>query len=107
MGGRSRLSTLIGAAMFVLLPILGTPLLNYFPKPILGGLLLYLGLSLMVEWVYKAWNKLPKLHYSMVQVIWIVSGIFGFLQGLALGWGLAVVLFFFNGTRLNKISSGT
>jgi SulP family sulfate permease len=107
MGSRSRLSTLIGAAMFVLLPILGTPLLNYFPKPILGGLLLYLGLSLMVEWVYKAWNKLPKMHYSIVQAIWIVSGIFGFLQGLALGWGLAIVLFFFSGTRLNKISSGT
>ncbi|MGF1482274.1 MAG: SulP family inorganic anion transporter [Cyanophyceae cyanobacterium] len=105
MGGRSRLSTLIGAAMFVLLPILGTPLLNYFPKPILGGLLLYLGLSLMVQWVYQAWHKLPRLHYSIVQAIWIVSGLCGFLQGLALGWGLAVVLFIFNGTRMGKVRS--
>jgi len=104
MGGRSRLSTLVGAAMFVLLPILGTPLLNYFPKPILGGLLLYLGLSLLVEWVYRAWSRLPKVHYGMVQAIWIVSSTFGFLQGLALGWGLAVVLLVCGGDRSNNIS---
>lgn len=92
MGSRSRLATLVRAAVFVLLPLLGSPLLAYFPKPILGGLLLYLGLSVMVEWVYEAWAKLTRLDYATVQMIWVVSATAGFLQGLALGWGIAIIV---------------
>jgi SulP family sulfate permease len=106
MGGRSRLATLVGAAVFVLLPMLASPLLAYFPKPILGGLLLYLGLSLLLEWVYRAWSTLSKLDYGIVQSIWLVSGIFGFLQGLALGWGWAVVLLCLRGDRWQRVKPG-
>ncbi|PSN80639.1 sodium-independent anion transporter [filamentous cyanobacterium CCP4] len=105
MGGRSRLATLVGAAVFVLLPMLAAPLLTYFPKPILGGLLLYLGLSLLLEWVYRAWSTLSKLDYGIVQSIWLVSGMFGFLQGLALGWGWAVVLLCLRGDRWQRVKS--
>ena len=50
MGGRTRLVTLVGAATFVILPLLFSSVLTYFPKTILGGLLLYLGLSALIEW---------------------------------------------------------
>ncbi|MEL7332529.1 MAG: SulP family inorganic anion transporter [Cyanobacteria bacterium J06560_2] len=92
MGGSNRLVTFVGAATFVVLPLLFSSVLTYFPKTILGGLLLYLGLSALLEWVYRARNKLSKVDYGMVQLIWIVSAIVGFLQGLALGWAIAVVL---------------
>ena len=58
----------------------------------LGGLLLYLGCSALLEWVYRARKKLSRVDYALVQVIWLVSGIVGFLQGLALGWAIAVVM---------------
>jgi SulP family sulfate permease len=35
----------------------GERLLYYVPRAVLGGLLLYLGLSLLVEWLYDAWFK--------------------------------------------------
>lgn len=92
MGGRSRLVTLVGAATFVGLPLLFSNWLTYFPTTILGGLLLYLGLSALVEWVYRARRRLSAVDYGLVQLIWLVSGIVGFLQGLALGWAIAVVL---------------
>ena len=92
MGSRRRLVTLISAAVFFVLPTVGAPLLSQFPKPILGGLLLYLGLSLLVKWVYSAWKTSTKLDYCVVQLIWLVSATVGFLQGLTVGWGLALLL---------------
>ncbi|MEL6262929.1 MAG: SulP family inorganic anion transporter [Cyanobacteria bacterium J06626_6] len=90
MGGRTRFVTLVGAATFVVLPLLFSSWLTYFPTTILGGLLLYLGLSALYEWVYCARKKLSAVDYGMVQLIFLVSGIVGFLQGLALGWAIAV-----------------
>ena len=92
MGGRTRLVTLVSAATFIVLPLLCSPLLTYFPTTILGGLLLYLGLSALVEWIYRARRKLSAVDYGMVQLVWLVSAIVGFLQGLALGWAIAAVL---------------
>ncbi|MEM6452530.1 MAG: SulP family inorganic anion transporter [Cyanobacteria bacterium P01_D01_bin.105] len=92
LGGRSRWVTVIGAITFILLPLLFSPWLTYFPTSILGGLLLYLGLSCLYEWVCRARKKLSPVDYGIVQLIWIVSGIVGFLQALALGWAIAVGL---------------
>ncbi len=103
MGGRSRLVTLVGAATFVVVPLLFSSLLMYFPTTILGGLLLYLGLSALTEWVYRSRKKLSAVDYGMVQLIWLVSGIVGFLQGLALGWAIAAGLLIYQSIpRVNK-----
>ena len=66
--------------------------LTYFPTAILGGLLLYLGLSCLQEWAWRSRKKLSKVDYFIVQLIWVVSGVVGFLQALALGWAIAVGL---------------
>ncbi|MGB7084593.1 MAG: SulP family inorganic anion transporter [Phormidesmis sp.] len=92
LGGRSRWVTVIGAATFILLPLLFSSWLTYFPTSILGGLLLYLGLSCLHEWVYNARKKMAPVDYCTVQLIWVVSGIVGFLQALALGWAIAAGL---------------
>jgi sulfate permease, SulP family len=95
MGGSHRLTTLVDAAVLAIVPLVAMPLLAYFPKPVLGGLLMFLGLSLLVEWVYGAWFKLARQDYLIVQVIWLVSATVGFLQGLTLGWLLALLLLLF------------
>ncbi|MGD1898599.1 MAG: SulP family inorganic anion transporter [Phormidesmis sp.] len=92
LGGRSRWVTVSGAATFALLPLALSPWLPYFPTSILGGLLLYLGLSCLYEWVCRARKKMSSVDYCIVQLIWVVSGIVGFLQALALGWAIAVML---------------
>ena len=105
LGGRSRWVTVIGAATFITLPLLFSSWLTYFPTSILGGLLLYLGLSCLYEWVIRAQKKLSRVDYFTVQLIWVVSGVVGFLQALALGWAIAVALlihrFFFSKQLFN------
>lgn len=92
MGGRTRLVTIVGAATFIILPLLFSSWLAYFPTTILGGLLLYLGLCALYEWLYCARKKLSTLDYCMIHFIWLVSAIVGFLQGLAVGWAIALGL---------------
>jgi len=92
LGSQTRLATLVGAAVFIAAAALGSSFLACFPKAVLGGLLLFLGLSLLGEWVYSAWSRLSTTDYLIVQVVWVVSGTAGFLQGLSLGWLIAAVL---------------
>ncbi len=69
MGGKSRLVGLLMAILYSAVLLLGHHLLSYFPKVVLGGLLILLGLSFLVEWIYDAWFKLPKLDYAIVVAI--------------------------------------
>ncbi len=65
-GARSRLVGILVALICLLTLVMGDKLITLFPKPLLGGVLLYLGLSFLVEWVYDAWFKLPKTDYGIV-----------------------------------------
>src|SRR5512143_512999 len=103
LGARTRLVNLVsgllcGAALFF-----GASLISYFPKVVLGGMLLYLGLSFLVEWLVDAQRFLPLVDYLLV---WLILGIiiaFGFLQGIAAGIFIAAILFVITYSRVNVI----
>jgi len=40
---------------------------SVFPKPVLGGLLLFFGASRLVKWLYTTWFTIPKTdkHYAI------------------------------------------
>lgn len=59
LGANSRIVGLVAAAICGLVLVLGGSALSYFPKVVLGGLLLYLGFVFLVRWVYKAYFQLP------------------------------------------------
>ncbi len=110
MGARSRLVGLITAGVFVAALIFGSSVIALFPKPVLGGLLLYLGLELLVEWVYEARSKFPLADYCIVLLILVVIGAVGFLQGVGVGLVVAVIFFVINYSRLSvakRILSGS
>lgn len=92
-GSNSRLVGLFSAALCGITLFFGASLLSFFPKAVLGGLILLLGLAFLVEWVYDAWFKLSKAEYLIVLLILIAMGTVGALEGVGLGVVLAVVLF--------------
>ncbi len=103
MGAKNRIVGLVEAGVFFIFPWLAISLVSYVPKVILGGLLLFLGLSLLVEWVYLAWFRLAKADYLVVQVILVVSATIGFLQGLIVGWLMAIALLVIAYKRLSNV----
>ena len=70
---------------------------------IIGGVLIYLGLSCLADWLYDAWFTLPRSDYALVLLILVVIGWVGFLEGVAAGIGIALLLFVYNYSRINII----
>lgn len=103
LGGGSRWTAIIVAAMTGLAMFFGASVLSFFPKAVLGGLLLYLGLSFLFEWVVDAWRRLPHVDYFLVLTILVIVGAVGFLEGVGAGILIAVVLFVVNYSRVDFI----
>jgi SulP family sulfate permease len=103
MGGGSRSTTLIATLMIGAALLFGASVLSFFPKAILGGLLFYLGLSFLVEWVVDAWKSLPHTDYFLVLIILVIVAGVGFLQGVGAGVVIAVILFAVNYSRVEFV----
>ncbi len=103
LGAHTRLVNLVSAVLCGAALLFGASILSYIPKVVLGGMLLYLGLSFLVEWLVDAGRVLPATDYALV---WLILGIivaFGFLQGIAAGVFIAAILFVIAYSRVNVI----
>jgi SulP family sulfate permease len=103
MGISNRLVPVFAASVTGLTLLFGASLLSLIPKLIAGGLIFFVGLSFLTEWLYDAWFQLPRLDYLLVWVILIVVGAAGFLEGVGTGIVIAVVLFVVNYSRIDII----
>ena len=102
-GADSRLAGVFAALVCGGVLLFGASLLHFLPKPVLGGLLLYIGLSLLIEWVYDAWFKLPHLDYALVAMIILIIALSGFIAGMGAGIVVACLLFVVNYSRIHVI----
>jgi len=103
MGARGRLPGLISGAICAAMLFNGSALLTYFPKPVLGGLLLFLGLDFLSDWVIAGWKKLSRIDYAVVLLILVVIGTTDFLIGVGVGLVVMIILFVLNYSRINVI----
>jgi sulfate permease, SulP family len=105
LGAKSRLVNLISALLCGAALFFGASLISYFPKPILGGMLLYLGLAFLVEWLVDSRKVLPFWDYLLV---WVILGIItavGFLEGVIAGIFIAAILFVISYSRIDAINA--
>jgi SulP family sulfate permease len=102
-GGGSRLVGLVAALTCGAVLFVGTGLLAYLPKPVLGGLLSFLGLNYLVTWVYDAWFKLPKVDYAVLLLILLSINFLGILESIGLGITVMIVLFIVHYSRLEVV----
>ncbi len=105
MGAKSRLVGLVAALLFVFCLFSGAAFLPYFPKLLMGGILAYIGIAFLAEWVYDAAWKLPAADYLIVLLILGVIGAVGFLEGVAVGLVGAVVLFAIKYSRIRVVKN--
>ena len=99
MGAKSSLVGLFAAALCGVVLIFGSDILSNFPKPIVGGLNMYIGLSFLTKWLYDGWFKFSKADYAIVILILVTIGTIGFLEGVGVGLIAAMVLFVVNYSR--------
>ena len=77
-------------------------MLAILPTPVLGGLVLFVGLNLLYDWlVTNRSDPCPGWTTATVLVVSLIIGIFGFLEGVAVGMAAAVIFFVM---RFSKVS---
>jgi len=103
MGAKSRVVTLVSGLFFGLVMILGGGFISYLPVALLSSLLLFLGLSFLIEWVYDAWYKMPTLDYAVILISLVVIVTQGFLDGVGVGILASMFIFVYKYSRINTI----
>jgi SulP family sulfate permease len=103
LGVHTRLTGIITAVFVGLTLIFGAGVLSVIPRLIAGGLLIFLGLPFFWDWLYKAWFRLSRLDYLLIWVILLAIIFLGFLEGVGIGIGIAVILFTLNYSRIDAI----
>ena len=105
LNAKTRLAGVIAALVCGGALLFGASALSYFPKPILGGILLFMGLSFLVEWVIDARTRLPRIDYLLVLMILVAIASIGFLEGIAVGVLAAVVMFVVSYSQINAVKN--
>lgn len=103
MGTTGRLSTMIAALFACIVLLSGTRILAHVPMMILGGLVMYLGLTFLIDWLYLTWFKISKGEYGIIILITLVAVVGGFLEAVAVGIVVAVILFTVKYSRINVV----
>ncbi len=96
MGASRRLTGIICALVSLAVLFLGPSFLSFFPRSVIGALSFYLGLSLVIKWVYQTWFQLDLSEYLIIIASLIVIFRVGFLEGIAVGFAAQIVLFLYN-----------
>ena len=103
MGSTSRLVGIIAAAICGAVLAFGAETISLVPRVVLGGLIVFLGLAFLVEWVIDARRRLLRRDYIVVLSILLAVAALGFLPGIALGLVLAIVLFVVDYSRTDVV----
>ena len=99
----ARVAGLIAAAVPLAGVIFGASVIELIPRMVVGGVLVFLGLAFLVDWVWDKRKVLPPLEYGVVLAILAVIIGRGYLPGVVVGLVLAVVLFAINYGRIELV----
>ena len=99
----ARAAGLIAALVPLAAVVFGASVVGLIPRMIVGGVLVFLGLAFIVEWVWDKRRLLPPLEYAVVVVILLGIIVWGFLIGVVIGLVLAVVLFAISYGRIELV----
>ena len=103
MGASSRLVGVVVSLVCLAALLFGGPILLLLPKPVLGALLLWIGISLLYEWLFETYAKLDRSDHLVVVLIVFVIAYFGFLEGVVVGLAAGITLFAIDCSRIDIV----
>lgn len=83
----------VHAALLVVVFMAGPALVSLFPRFVAGGLLVYLGVELLGEWIWDTHKEMPLVDLLVVLVIVGTVELAGLLWGVAVGLVASVIIF--------------
>ncbi len=102
-GGRSRLAALFAAAVVLACGLVGSDLVQLLPLPLLAGLLLFVGLSMLIDRLSELPPRQSLSDYLLMLLIVVLIAGYGFLEGVLAGIVGACLLFAFSYSRIGIV----
>ena len=103
MNVNARRAGLIAALVPLAAVVAGASVVELIPRSIVSGVLVFLGLAFLVDWVWDKRKILPRIEYVVVLVILAVIIVQGYLAGIVVGLVLAALLFAFSYGRVDLV----
>ena len=104
-GAKDRSVGIMHGLFLLLVFFVGGTFLDFFPRFIAAGLPIYLGLSMLWEWLVDIRRAVPRVDYAIIVGILFIVEFFGFLQGIGIGIVASVVIFVFRYSSINIIKN--
>jgi len=105
MGAQSRVVGLVGSLFCTGILASGTTLLSLFPRPILGGLLFFLGMQFLVDWIYDAFFRISRAEYVTVLLITATIVLYDYPIGTGVGVLACGFLFLVQYSRIGVVKT--
>lgn len=102
-GGRYRLSGLVAALVIASVALFGIDLARLVPAPILGGLLLYIGITVLADVLLRSPAQRAWSDYALALIIMFAIVRQGYLAGVILGFVGACLMFALSYSRIAVI----
>ena len=99
----ARAAGLVAALVPLAAVAFGATMIELIPRLIVGGVLVFVGLGFLVDWVADARRTLPTTEYVVVLLMLAVIATKGIVPGVVAGLVLAVVLFAVNYGRIELL----
>jgi SulP family sulfate permease len=84
-GAQGRASGAVLGVLCLLALVWGGPVIALVPRPLLGGMLIYLGLGMLKAWLLDSRARLAQREYLTVLAMVAVTAVLGFLPAVCLG----------------------
>ena len=104
-GAMTRLTGLVTAVTLGSVLLVGDVLLTLFPVPLIGGVLFFLGLQMLDEWLVRSFRKLVLSDYLIIVVVFATIVTLGFLEGIGIGMLVTGVIFVISLGRTDAVES--
>jgi SulP family sulfate permease len=102
-GATSRISGLTVAAISAALLVADPSFLGYVPKYVLAGLLFFLGVGLVYQWLIQSARQLQRIDYLSLIAIALLIINWGFIAGVLTGVVIGCATFALSVSRVNAI----
>ena len=103
LGVVSRIVPLVAAVVCLVAALGGSYLVGFVPTPVVSGLLLFLGLGFMTDWLVDRRRHMSGPEFLVMVTIVAVVAILGLVAAVAWGMVAAVVLFVIAYSRIDPI----
>ncbi|MCA0199731.1 MAG: cyclic nucleotide-binding domain-containing protein [Proteobacteria bacterium] len=105
--GGDRLGGLIAGALCLATLLGAGNMISYVPKPALGGLVLFLGIGMLRQWLWDPCRSASRLEIAQIVSILLLVANFGFMVGFLAGVLLSCAVFIVTYSRLPIASVST